>query len=94
MQLAWPANMSRLESNHNTHLTVSLGWTQTVPLAFQLQNVGLLLLISLIASQTESSVLCLHASRNDAVWVFSPACNASQLCCIQTASISHILSLR
>src|SRR3954451_2946686 len=39
------------------------------------------------------SMLYLRVSRCDVVWVFSPACNASQLCRIQAVSISHILSL-
>jgi hypothetical protein len=59
-----------------------------------LQNVRLTLPPALITSQTASSILCLRVSRYDAGWVFSPACNASQLCCIQAASFSHILSLR
>jgi hypothetical protein len=61
--------------------------------SFPFQNVRLVFALSLIPSQTTCSILYLRVSKNDAVWVFSPACNASHSCCIQAVSISHILSL-
>jgi hypothetical protein len=39
-------------------------------------------------------LLCQCVSRYDTLWGFNSPCDASQSCCIQAASNSHILSLR